>query len=63
MRNRAPFWKHLGWACLGMWIWAVIAALILSELYIKAQGILVRKGTRHAKRKKPSSTPAEGLMF
>jgi len=29
------FWRHLGWACLGMWIWAVIATLVLSELMIK----------------------------
>jgi hypothetical protein len=28
------FWRHFGWACLGMWIWATVATLILSELII-----------------------------
>jgi hypothetical protein len=30
-----PFGRHLGWACLGMWAWAVIATFVLSELIIK----------------------------
>ena len=29
------FWKHLGWTCLGMWIWAMIGTFILAECFIK----------------------------
>jgi hypothetical protein len=30
-----PFWKHFCWACLGMWLWAMVATLVVSELTIK----------------------------
>lgn len=29
------FWRHFGWACLGMWAWAVIAMFVIAELIVK----------------------------
>jgi len=29
------FWRHFGWACLGMWMWAVIATCAVSEWLMK----------------------------
>lgn len=29
------FWQHFGWACLGMWLWAVIVTFVLAELLVK----------------------------